>query len=333
MANDRTYVIAEMASSHDGSLDKARTIIDGAGRAGADAIQFQIWQHTEVVVPDHADYPVMKRIQLSHRDWTALRDYVRSTYPSMQIIACVYETESAAFADSIGCDAFKIHSADLSNPTLLRFVAQTEKRIDLSVGGSTIAEIERAVQAIRSSSESVIWLMYGLQLFPTDPTAIHLRYAKTLGDLFDLPVGYQDHSEPTSGASSYLSAAAIGMGIPVLEKHITHDRSLKGVDHQAALNPDEFAAFVAMVRETDLAMGVATPRPFSEAELRYRQYSKKSIVAVHGLAPGQTIGAEDLRFMRAPESGLPPDRIDQVVGRQSREAVPPFGILREDSVQ
>jgi N,N'-diacetyllegionaminate synthase len=333
MKHPKTYVIAEMASSHDGSLDKARAIIDGAGNAGADAIQFQIWQHAEVVVPQHADYPVMKRIQLSQNDWTVLRDHVRQFFPHMQIIACIYEPESMRLADEIGCDAFKIHSADLSNPTLLKAVARTGKRIDLSVGGSTLAEIEAAVHTIGACSESAIWLMYGLQLFPTDPTAIHLRYAKTLGDLFGLPVGYQDHSEPTSGASLHLSATAIGMGIPVLEKHITHDRSLKGVDHQAALNPDEFTTFINMVREIDQAIGDSNPRPLSDAELRYRQYSKKSIVTVRELAPGETLCADDLRFMRAPETGLSPDRLDDILGRPTRVAIPAFGILSEESVQ
>ena len=67
----------------------------------------------------------------------------------------------------MGVDAYKIHSSDLSNPYLVKYVAETGKRIDLSVGGSSIDEIQTALEWIRSTSDSEIWLMYGYQNFPT----------------------------------------------------------------------------------------------------------------------------------------------------------------------
>ena len=65
------------------------------------------------------------------------------------------------------------------------------------------------------------------------------------------------------------------MNASIIEKHITHDRSLKGVDHESALNPDEFAKFVKMVKTIDSAKGTNKPHSFSESEISYRGISKK----------------------------------------------------------
>jgi len=327
-----------MACSHEGNPALARKIIDGAGTAGADAVQFQIWARGEMVVPHHPDFPLLARIELSRATWSDLAKYVRDKHPAMQIIACVYERSSVDFAESIGVDAYKIHSADLSNPFLINHVAQTKRRIDLSVGASTIGEIQSALEAItasagdNASNQTDIWLMYGYQGFPTPTNAINLTYMMKLKHLFELPIGYQDHSDANLPAAFWLPAAAVGMGVDVLEKHITHDRSYKGIDHEAALNPDEFRSFVEMVREIEAAKGHSTPRPFSPEEVKYRKYSKKSLVASRELAEGHEIGSEDLMFMRADSLGVSPDQAYRLVNRKTKRRIPAYHLVTEDDL-
>ncbi len=329
----RTYIIAEMACSHEGNPALAQKIIDAAATAGADAVQFQIWQAQDMVVPSHPDLSLLQEIELDEAAWSKLANRVRASYPGMDIVACVYQRKIVDFCESIGVDAYKLHSSDLSNPYLVKHVAATGKRIDLSVGASTIEEIQTAIQWIRETSESEIWMMYGYQNFPTPTDAIHLDYMMALRDLFRIPVGYQDHTGGDLDGAFWLPAAAVGMGVDVLEKHITHDRAKKGVDHQAALNPDEFVRFVAMVREIEAAKGVPTPRSFSEEELKYRKYSKKSAVAAHDLLPGTVLGEADMIFTRATELGLPPDQAGRLIGRTVRRQVSAFGLISEDDVQ
>ena len=326
------HIIAEMACSHEGKPELARKIIDGAGAAGANSIQFQIWNLERMVVPHHPDYPMLQTIELSPSTWTELASYVRERYPQMQIIACVYETSSVDLCEQLQVDAYKIHSADLSNPFLIEYVAKTGKRIDLSVGASTIVEIQTAVDWIRNAGNESLWLMYGYQGFPTPTDAIHLDYMKKLKDLFELPVGYQDHSAGDSGAAFWLPAGAVGMGIDILEKHITHDRARKGIDHEAALNPDEFVRFVEMVRELETARGSALPRPFSPQEEKYRKYSKKSLVAARDLPENHVLSIDDLRYMRGDKLGLPPDQAGSITGRATRRSIPAYHVISGDDV-
>jgi sialic acid synthase SpsE len=327
-----TYIIAEMACSHEGDPRLARKIIDGAGQAGADAIQFQIWVLREMMVGYHPDFERVARIELPQSEWAGLAEYTRQNHPSMQIIACVYERESVDFCERIGVDAYKLHSADLSNPYLVKYVAATGKRIDLCVGASSLEEIQNAVEWIQATSSSQIWLMYGYQLFPTPFDKIDLHYMMKIKELFELPMGYQDHSDANTQAAFWLPAAALGLGVDILEKHITHDRSYKGIDHEAALNPDEFVDFVQMVRTVEAAMGGSTPRPFTPEEMRYRKYAKKSLVAAHDIPEGTIVGDDDLTFMRAPELGLPPDQSWRLVNRAARRDIPKQHLVREEDL-
>jgi sialic acid synthase SpsE len=326
------HVIAEMACSHEGDPQIAQKIIDAAGAARADAVQFQIWNLSKTVVPHHPDYGMLQRIELSPTVWTELTAYTRERHPQMQIIACVYESSSVDLCEKLEVDAYKIHSADLSNPFLINCVAKTNKRIDLSVGASTVVEIQTALDWIRHAGNDSLWLMYGYQGFPTPTDAIHLDYMAKLKSLFELPVGYQDHSAGGSDAAFWLPAAAIGMGVDILEKHITHDRAFKGIDHEAALNPDEFARFVEMVRELEVARGTATPRPFSPQEEKYRKYSKKSLVASRDLPAHHVLSAEDVTYMRGDKLGFPPDQFSNIVGRTTRHAIPAYYVISGDDL-
>jgi sialic acid synthase SpsE len=285
-----------------------------------------------MMVPQHPEYKSVSSIEMSPDEWSALADYSRKHYPGMEIIACVYERSSVDFCEKINIDAYKIHSADLSNPYLVEYAAGTGKRIDLSVGASTLEEIQTALEWIQSTSDSLVWLMYGYQNFPTKPDEIHLDYIKTLRESFNLPIGYQDHSDAESDAAYWLPAYAMGLGISIQEKHITHDRSLKGFDHEAALNPDEFALFVQMIRTIEGAKGISTPRPFSEEELKYRKYAKKSLVAADDLSAGHVISKSDLAFMRAEELGLPPDQGKRLIGKKTKHKINKFQIITEDDI-
>ena len=329
---DHVYLIAEMACSHEGEPALARKIIDGAGQAGADAIQFQIWKLREMMVPHHPDFEKVSKIELSQEQWTDLAGYVHDHYPSMQIIACVYERSSVDFCERIDVDAYKIHSADLSNPYLVQYVADTGKRIDLSVGASTLDEIQKAIEWIRNVSDPEIWLMYGYQNFPTPTDEVNLRYMMKLKHLFELPIGYQDHSDADTEAAFWLPAAALGMGVDVLEKHVTHDRSLKGIDHEAALNPDEFACFVQMVRTIEGATGISTPKPFSAEERKYRKYAKKSLVASRDISAGTVVSDQDLTFMRADDLGLPPDQSGRLARKKAKHSIARYHLVREEDV-
>ena len=155
--------------------------------------------------------------------------------------------------------------------------------------------------------------MYGLQSFPTDIKDANLAYMSKLKDLFELEVGYQDHCDGDSEAGFWLPAAAIGLGVNIRKTY--HNRSFKGIDHQAALNPDEFDKFAKMLQCIKDGIGRSTPSEFSDAELQYRKYARKSVVLI-GICPGGEYFLSDLNLLRAPQNGISPAAIDDLIGKK-----------------
>ena len=104
----------------------------------------------------------------------------------------------------------------------------------------TLLEIKNAINRIKKISSSKITLMYGHQSLPTKPENAHMSYMSKLANQFKLPIGYQDHCDGDHESRFWLPAASLGMNISILEKHITHDRNKKGIDHESVLNPLEY---------------------------------------------------------------------------------------------
>lgn len=330
---ENPYVIGEMACGHDGSIANALKIIEGVADAGGQAIQFQIWDWSTRVVDHHPAVETMKAVQFSPEQWHELASVVRNDFGALEIIGCVGENYAITLAIDLNVDAFKLHSSDLSNEHIVKGVAETGKRIDLSVGGSSPAEIEKALTWIAKTSSSDVWLMWGLQLFPTDVSSARIGFMRTLEAMFGVPVGYQDHCDGGSQAGFWLPAAALGQGCRIIEKHLTHDRSANGVDHEAALNPVEFGTFMNMVRDVTSGIGNPCVQPFSDGELRYRDYAKKSIVASRALNKDHCIELEDLNFLLSPARGLAPDQAYRLIGRTLNSNVGKHDLVTEENLK
>lgn len=66
----------------------------------------------------------------------------------------------------------------------------------------------------------------------------------------DIPIGYSGHE-----TGIHVSVAAVALGAKVLERHVTLDKTWKGSDHAASLEPAELAELVRAIRMVEMAMG------------------------------------------------------------------------------
>jgi sialic acid synthase SpsE len=307
------YIIAEMACSHDGDVEKAKRLIESAVSAKADAIQLQFFSRKDLVTPDHDTYELLGRLQFSQRRWREIYGYARQG--SIHVFACTYDLPSARLAIQLGVDGIKLNASDLSNPDLLKVVAESGIPFTLGTGASTVEEIAEAVKTSALHGGHQMILMHGIQNFPTAIEDAHVNKVSMLSSLFPFPVGYQDHTDAAEPMSRVVDLLAIGSGACVIEKHITLDRSEKGTDYQAALEPDEFREFVKMLRVAERAMGPRTIKRLTKSDRQYRQFQKKTIVAIKDKRPGDTLQRKDIAFLRTKKGGLPPTEIDRILGK------------------
>ena len=105
----------------------------------------------------------------------------------------------------------------------------------------------------------------------------------------------------------------------MIEKHFTDDRRRPGPDHPFAMEPDDFRAMVAAIRELELALGDGEKRPRS-GEADERTWARRAVYAARPLRAGAVIEARDLKVVR-PALGLPPAALAGLVGRRLGRAL------------
>jgi sialic acid synthase SpsE len=135
----------------------------------------------------------------------------------------------------------------------------------------------------------------------------------TMRSAFGVPVGLSDH---TTGIAVPLGAR--GLGMELLEKHFTLDRSMTGPDHPFAIEPDELRALVAGIRAIERALGNGRLQGPSEleAEEMYR-LARRSLIAAREIPAGTVIEREHL-VVKRPGYGIAPKDIGHVIGRVAR---------------
>lgn len=301
------FIIAEVANSHEGSLETAKKLVKAAVEAKADAVKFQKFVTEELLVASHPQFSLFKKLEFKENEWKELFDYAKEA--GIIIFADVFDLPSAEFLTSLNVPAYKIHSTDVSNPDLLKYINAQQKPVFLGVGATYPDEIETALSLL---NDQVI-LMHGFQAFPTKIEETNLQFLNTLHDRFKRPVGFMDHLNADDPLATILPLVSIGYGASVIEKHITLDRSQKGIDYESALNPDEFKRFVDQCRKIELAIG-SEKLVLSASEEKYRKNMKKSIVARRNIEPGETITKEMLAFKRA-FGGLSPMNAGKILGK------------------
>jgi N-acetylneuraminate synthase len=197
---------------------------------------------------------------------------------------------------------------DVNYLPLLDVVAATRKPVLLSTGMATLGEIETALRRLRDGGAGPVALLHCVSIYPCPPEEVNLRNIPMLAETFDVPVGFSDH---TAGVS--VALAAFALGACILEKHFTIDKKLEGWDHAISADPAELAEIVAGGQTVFRALG-RRERVVGAAETEKRRVFRRRAVARRALKKGQKIAAQDLDFKR-PGNGIPPDRLEAIVGR------------------
>lgn len=316
----RPFIIAEMACAHDGDFNKALQLIDNAVTAGADAIQLQFFEKDHTVTPHHEAYPILCKIQFTKKEWTSIFNYARQQ--AILVFVCTYDVPSVELAIELGADGIKLNSADLSNPEVVIAVAESGIPFTLGTGASTMEEITKGLDlAIQNGAKDIV-LMHGVQNFPTQISDLNIARIQLLQQVFDfVSVGYADHVAGEDPFGKIVDLIAVGLGVTILEKHITLDRSEKGIDYQAALEGEEFKQYVTTIHKGWQALGSKAIKAFTASDLKYRKFQKKSIVAAKDLNEGNIIDRASVLFIRGKEPGIAPINFDKLEGKKINRSI------------
>lgn len=322
MSAVHVYVIAEAGVNHNGSLETARQLVDAAVAAGADAVKFQTFRATDVMVPDapKADYQVsatgsdesqLQMVQHLALDESAHRELLAyCANRGIEFLSSPFDAWSIDLLDRLGLATIKVPSGEITNLPYLRRIGALRRRLIVSTGMSTMDEVADALDALEASGTplALVTLLHCTSEYPAPYDEINLRAMVALGREFGLPYGYSDH---TLGNEVALSAVALGA--VVVEKHLTLDRGMLGPDHAASAEPAQMADLIHAIRHIEVALGDGVKRPMP-SELSTMRVARKSIVAARDIAEGERFAEENLTTKR-PASGVSPMAWDRLLGR------------------
>jgi sialic acid synthase SpsE len=322
MGRKRVFIIAEAGVNHNGQIQIAKQLVEAAARSGADAVKFQ----TFFAEDSHSTQHVSKKrrawakgLELTEEEFCELMDLCQQR--DILFLSTPFDQESVNLLERLQVAAYKIASANIVNLGLLEKVARTGKPTILSTGMATVAEIERAVTLFREMRPkhrnglgkrypvlaSQLVLLHCVSMYPTPYRLVNLRRMSAMEQVFRLPVGFSDH---TLGVE--IALAAVTMGAPAIEKHITIDRDYACPDQEVSLDPKEFASMVQQIRHLEVAMGDGSLEVSGE-EARMREKMRYSVVALRPLKVGMVLGQEDIG-VKQPGNGLSPESIPMLTG-------------------
>lgn len=312
-----TFVIAEIANNHNGSMEDAKKLIDIAVDAGADVVKFQKRTleelYTEEFLNDpnkgehglHYMVPVLKEFELTMDQMRELRDYCNEK--KIMFMVTPWDIPSADFVESLGVEMYKIGSPDMTNMELIEYVAGKGKPLLISTGMSSEEEVITTLKFL--DEKKVPYAVFHCNsTYPAPVDQLNLRYIERLKELTDAPVGFSGHELGT-----LFGAVSVALGASMLERHITLDHDMEGPDHKASLEPDELREYIQQVRDTEAALGT-TAKIFSRGEVLNREVLGKSIAAAQDILEGSVITRESVKVI-GPGKGLTPQHLNDVVGK------------------
>ena len=332
------FITFEAGATHNG-VESAKTLIRLAAKAGADAVKFQIFDPDKLmadkkmpfaydILADRATgatktiteplYDILCRRYLTQEQWKQVKKYSDSL--GLAFFATVGFEEDIELITSLDCDSIKIASSDVNHWPLIRMAARTGMCIQLDTGNATIGEIEQAVEVCNMEGNDNIIIHNCPSGYPARIESINLRLITTLKQMFpQYPIAYSDH---TPGWE--MDIAAVALGVNLVEKTITTDKSIRSCEHVFSLEPDEMQTFVQTIRNIETAMGNPRRIVLPEEKLK-RKDARRSAFLKQDIQKGDIINIDNVEFRR-PGFGISPNQFESFTGMKVLYDLP-FGHL------
>jgi N-acetylneuraminate synthase len=250
MTYKEPYIIAEIGCNHKGDMKIAKEMIYMSKIFGnADAVKFQKRNNKELLTGEQYEAPHPNPANSYGNTYGAHREFLEFDVAQHQELknyceevgvtysASVWETISAKEIASLNPDFIKIPSACNNNFKMLGWLCENYKgEIHISTGMTTKDEIEAIVDFFSKHDRNKDLVVYNCTSgYPVPFKDICLL------DILKLKEKYGDKVKSIGFSGHHLGIAidiaAYTLGAHIIERHFTLDRTWKGTDHAASLEP------------------------------------------------------------------------------------------------
>ena len=233
---NKIIVIAEAGVNHDGSITKAKKLIDIAKNCGADFIKFQSFNAENLVTKktlkakyqilntankkEKYQFNMLKKLELSKNEFMEIIKYSKER--KIKFLCSPFDIENINFLKKNKLTSVKIPSGEITNLLYLKEIGLCKfKTVFLSTGMSNIKEIKEAINILLKYGilHKNINLLHCNSEYPTPYKDVNLNVLTTFKK-FNMKIGYSDHT-----LGDHIAVAAIAMGSKIIEKRLSVSES------------------------------------------------------------------------------------------------------------
>ena len=259
----KPFVIAEIGCNHKGDMDIAKELIMMAKVfCKADCVKFQKRNNKELLTEEQYNAPHPNPVNSYGKTYGEHREFLefdihqnrdlKEYCESIDIIwsTSTWDLTSAKEVASLNPEFIKIPSACNNNFTMLNWLCENyDGEIHISTGMTTKNEIEDIVSFFEDKKRNNDLVLYNCTSgYPVpfedvcllDILKLKKKYANRVKSL-----GFSGHHLGIA-----IDIAAYTLGARYIERHYTLDRTWKGTDHSASLEPDGLRRLVRDLRAT-----------------------------------------------------------------------------------
>ena len=312
-----TYIIAEVAQAHDGSIGSAHSFIDALKKTGVNAVKFQShiaeYESTydekfrvKFSSQDKTRYDYWKRMELSIDHLKDLKLHCESE--GIDFLCSPFSLESIRLLEQINVHAYKIGSAEANWDEFISKIISIGKPFFISFGLSQADEINKLIKKFKKLKSSFCPMLCYSE-YPTPLKKINLGHLKFLRDQSSL-VGYSDHS-----GQIWPSIFALSQGINALEVHVKLSEFAFGPDASSSLLPEQINQICsARDKFYELRNQISINKESSFKNSHTRKLFSRSIALRENYQAGTKI-TKDMIIAKKPGTGIPLNNADRVVGK------------------
>lgn len=331
------FIIAEIGQNHQGDLNIAKRMIRMVKECGADCAKLQ---------KSELDYKFNKKalqrpytsphswgktygehkrhLEFSHDQYKELQQYAQEI--GIFFTASGMDEMAVEFLHEINVPFFKVGSGDTNNFPYLEKTAKKGRPMVISSGMQSMDTMRRVYKIVKAININFCFLQC-TSAYPLEAEDVNLRVIQEYQKEFpDIPIGYSGHE---SGIA--ITIAAVALGAKVVERHVTLDKTWKGSDHQASLEPSELTELVRSIRLVERAMG-SPVKQMLPCELACHNKLGKSVVAKVAVEAGTVLTLDMLTVKVAEPKGICPEDIFDLVGKQVLTSIGEDETVTEEAV-
>ena len=312
MGRKKNIIIAEIGSTHDGSLSLAKKSIRAAANSGADAVKFQLHVAEDETLTNapspyyfknESRYEYFKRTSFNFKEWKQIANECKKN--KVEFICSPFSFKSVDILEKLKVKKYKIPSGEVTNIPLLKKISKTGKEILLSTGMSSWKEINLAKKQFKKNK---LLIMQCSSEYPCKLKNVGPNLFKDFKKKF-INFGFSDH---TLGCAASSIAAALGAS--VIEKHFTLSKKLYGSDAKFSMEPKEFKEFSKIIKEVWFINKHRVNKNNLKKYASMKKVFEKSVVSNKFLNKGAKIKIKDLNFKK-PGNGIRADKYKKILGK------------------